>query len=84
LIKNNSTPNLNSGLMTIAEFCDWGRISRTAVYREIWEGRLTALKRGRRTLIATSEAQRWLELLPHYAVSQVHSEDDRPKIGDPK
>jgi excisionase family DNA binding protein len=39
-------------------------IGRTALYEEIREGRIKALKRGRRTLITREEILRYAESLP--------------------
>jgi len=52
----------------VSEFCKIYAISRTALYREIWAKRLTVIKRGRRTLIVSTEAKRWLRDLvaKHY------------------
>jgi hypothetical protein len=66
--KDTQTKPSGNGLMTINEFGEWARISRGAIYIEIWDGRLQALKCGRRTLIATQEAQRWLAMLPKFKV----------------
>lgn len=38
-------------------------ISRSAFYRELKAGRLTALKAGGRTIVARSEQERWLASL---------------------
>lgn len=43
----------------IPEFCRIYVISRTSLYREVQAGRLKLLKRGRRSLIERSEAERW-------------------------
>jgi hypothetical protein len=47
----------------IAEFCQRYALSRTTFYREVWAQRLCIIKRGRRTLIARTEAERWFENL---------------------
>jgi len=52
------------GLLTIDQFCDRFAISRRSFYEEVAGGRLTAVKRGSRTLIRTDEAQRWCDALP--------------------
>ncbi len=54
---------MNKQLETLPEFCGRHSISRTAAYREIGEGRLRVTKVGRRTLIARSDAEAWLERL---------------------
>ncbi len=43
----------------VSEFCQRYAISRTSLYKEIGTNRLCILKRGRRTLIARVEAERW-------------------------
>jgi len=53
-------------VMTINEFRDWARLSRTRIYEEIGKGSLCAIKVGRRTLITTEAARAWLESQPAY------------------
>lgn len=48
-------------LETLPEFCRRHSLSRTAAYREIREGRLRITKVGRRTLIARTDAEAWLD-----------------------
>lgn len=50
--------------LTVADFCSHYSIGRTTFYDEVKAGRLRILKAGKRTLIAASEAQRWLDNLP--------------------
>ena len=50
-------------LMSIQAFCAWAAIGRTKVYEEIDEGRLQTVTLGRRRLVPTIEAQRWLDRL---------------------
>ncbi len=49
----------------VSEFCQQYRISRTSLYKEVNEHRLHLIKRGRRTLIARYEAERWFSELCH-------------------
>ena len=56
--------NDSDGAFTVEEFCRRFGVGRTAVYEEIKGGRLTARKRGSRTLIARDEARRWFHNLP--------------------
>jgi hypothetical protein len=50
--------------MSIRAFCERYDIGRTRVYEEISAGRLKARKSGRRTIIATDDAEDWLNRLP--------------------
>lgn len=43
----------------VSEFCQRYAISRTSLYKEVLENRLSLIKRGRRTLISRAEAERW-------------------------
>ena len=47
----------------VSEFCQRYAISRTAFYREVWANRLRIIKRGRRTLIIRTDAEKWLKKL---------------------
>jgi excisionase family DNA binding protein len=49
---------------SIAEACTRSGIGRTAIYDMINSGKLTARKRGRRTLILADDLRRFLEMLP--------------------
>ena len=60
----NKTADL--GALTLDEFCRCYRVGRTTAYEEINAGRLTARKRGSRTLIAREEALRWFRSLPPF------------------
>lgn len=57
---NNQTPNA----MTIAQLCAWANISRSKAYDEIANGRLKALKLGRKTLVTRDDAIAWFQALP--------------------
>jgi excisionase family DNA binding protein len=50
-------------LLSVRAFCAWSSIGRTKVYQEIEEGRLRTVTVGRRRLVPTAEAQRWLDQL---------------------
>ncbi len=43
----------------VSEFCRVYAISRASFYREVRAERLRLLKRGRRSLVERSEAERW-------------------------
>jgi hypothetical protein len=53
-----STENARRGY-TVREFADSHRIGVTSVYQEIKAGRLKTRKVGRRTIIATEDAEEW-------------------------
>lgn len=48
---------------SIPEFCAACAVGRTFVYDKIKNGRLKALKAGRRTIVDADEAKRWLTSL---------------------
>ena len=54
----------NIAAMTIKQFMSWAQISHTKTYDEIRNGRLKAVKVGKRTLIKRVDAEAWLENLP--------------------
>lgn len=58
---------MNKNAYTIAEFCRRNSVGRTMAYEEIKNGRLEAVKAGRRTLITAAAEQAWLATLPRLA-----------------
>ena len=58
---------MNKLAYAIDEVCDVSGTGKTAVYEEINTGKLRAVKRGRRTLVLTTDLQNWLEQLPAIA-----------------
>jgi len=58
------TNNSDTGAFTVEEFLSWARISRTKLYEEIKEQRITPRKLGRKTLILRTDAEAWLNNLP--------------------
>jgi excisionase family DNA binding protein len=58
---------------SIAEACRQSGIGRTAIYDMINSGKLTARKRGRRTLILADDLRRCLELLPAVKANADHA-----------
>ena len=48
----------------VEEFCQAYGIGKSKMYEEISDGRLHALRVGRRLLIAADDAERWLRNLP--------------------
>jgi hypothetical protein len=55
---------MRRGALTIAGFCNYAAIGRTAAFAEIRSGRLIAHKRGRSTVILIEDADAWLQCLP--------------------
>ena len=47
----------------VADFCRIYALSRATFYREAKACRLRPIKRGRRTLVARTEAERWFSTL---------------------
>jgi excisionase family DNA binding protein len=62
------------GAWSVNGFVQQYGISRSKLYAEIREGRLTAKKRGKTTLIPRDEAARWFKSLPDWTPVK-----DRPK-----
>lgn len=54
----------HSGAMTVKEFLDWARISRTTFYKEVNAGRIQLKKVGKRSLVRRADAEAWLDSLP--------------------
>lgn len=59
-----------SAALTVDAFCRQYGVGRTAFYEEVKAGRLKPVKLGRRTLIPTKEADRWLSELPAMAAAK--------------
>ena len=59
----NIEPALPKRAYSIPEVCRTASIGRTRLYSEISEGRLRAVKVGRRTLIRTEDLDTWLRSL---------------------
>ncbi len=55
---------MRRGALSIAKFCDYAAIGRTAAFAEIRAGRLIAHKRGRSTIILIEDADAYLQSLP--------------------
>jgi hypothetical protein len=56
-------PHLPRRAYSVPEFCECYRISIRGAYEEIAAGRLKIRKLGRRTLIATEDAEAWFASL---------------------
>jgi excisionase family DNA binding protein len=57
-------------LYTILQFVTTFGVSRSAVYREIRDGGLKAVKVGRRTMIRATDADAWLRRLEAFKPKQ--------------
>lgn len=60
----NQSPTL--GALTVSQFCENFRVSRTTLYEQIKQGKLSARKVGHKTLILQAEADRWSQALPKF------------------
>ncbi len=60
----------DDGAFTVREFCARYSIGVTAFYDEISNKRLTAKKRGKRTLVPRASARAWLNALPNMEPSR--------------
>jgi excisionase family DNA binding protein len=56
---------------SIPEVCKCSNAGRTTVYKAINAGDLTAHKRGSRTIILSSDLERWLSSLPQIEAKRV-------------
>lgn len=63
--------------LSVNQFCVLYAIARSSAYRELAAGRLAAVKRGARTLIARAEGERWAATLPAFR-SGVGNGPNRP------
>ncbi len=54
----------NRKFLTVRDFCLAYRTGRTKAYELIATGQITAVKRGRSTLITAESAERWASSLP--------------------
>jgi len=59
----NTQPALPRMALSVSEFCSCYSIGRSTFYEEVKAGRLKVRKAGARTLIASADAERWLESL---------------------
>jgi len=56
--------DVQSHLMTVADFLRVYSVSRTTFYREVSAGRIQLLKLGTASRIKTDDAERWAASLP--------------------
>lgn len=53
-------------MLSVDEFCDLISIGRTNFYQKVHKGEILAKKSGRRTLIPSTEVQRYINSLPDF------------------
>ena len=53
-----------TGAMTVNEFLNWARISRSTFYKEVARKRIKLRKVGKRSLVMRLDAEQWLQNLP--------------------
>jgi excisionase family DNA binding protein len=63
--------NQHKSLYSITEAIRLLGIGRTMLYQEIQDGRLVAVKCGRRTLISAQAIEAWIAALPSYKSAEV-------------
>ena len=63
-MKENDYPIGKKTLITVSEFCISHSTGRTKAYALIASGQITAVKRGRSTLLTVESVQRWASSLP--------------------
>jgi hypothetical protein len=61
--------SLDKAAYELPELTDLGYGSRSYLYLEIGNGRLRAVKRGRRTIVLASDLNKWLSQLPNAKIS---------------
>ena len=64
MTKSNGAPTTPKLAFTLAEAVTATGLGKTRLYEEIKEGRLKALKAGRRTLVPAASISAWLATLP--------------------
>ena len=64
MTKFSSTHPTQKLAFTLAEVVTATGMGKTSIYKEIKEGRLPAVKAGRRTLIPVAAVNEWLAALP--------------------
>lgn len=57
-------------LYSVNEFCQLWNVSRTDFYRQIQAGKLSILKRGRRSFISRETAENWMASLQRVGGAQ--------------
>lgn len=59
---------MQSELLTVMEFCQAVNLGKTSVYKLINEGKISAVKLGKKTLIPKSAVNEFIASLPAYPV----------------
>jgi hypothetical protein len=62
----NETINFTTdlGAMSVDQFCVWASIGKTKFYEEVQRGNIVVRKIGRKSIVASTDAQSWLNSLP--------------------
>ena len=68
---------MEKAVFSVNEFCQRYGESRSDFYRRVASGKISIIKRGRRTFITRAEAERWLASL-----SVNHHGNNRPMTSD--
>ncbi len=66
---------------SVSEFCRQYSIGRTTVYTEVKAGRLRLRKAGKRSLIASEDAEAWIDSLPTSSSTDVPPRADARRRG---
>lgn len=61
---------MSNELFTISEFCKVANLGRTVTYQLINQGRVKALKLGRKTLIPKASLDDFISSLPAYPIKK--------------
>lgn len=65
-VNQNGEKKMQPDLLTIPEFCHAVNLGKTSVYKLINQGKITALKLGKKTLVPRSSVEDFVASLPRY------------------